>query len=27
VILFRADGSAEVQSRVGHLTDLCAVLT
>jgi hypothetical protein len=27
VLLFRADGSAEVQSRVGHLTDLCAVLT
>ena len=26
-LLFRADGSAEVQRRVGHLTDLCAVLT
>jgi hypothetical protein len=26
-ILFGADGSAVVQSRVGHLTDLCAVLT
>lgn len=26
-ILFGADGSAEVQRRVGHLTDLCAVLT
>jgi hypothetical protein len=26
-ILFRADGSAELQRRVGHLTDLCAVLT
>jgi hypothetical protein len=27
VILFRADGSAELRSRVGHLTDLCVVLT
>jgi hypothetical protein len=27
VILFRADGSAELKSRVGNLTDLCALLT
>lgn len=26
-ILFRAAGSAELQGRLGHLTDLCAVLT
>jgi hypothetical protein len=27
VILFKADGSAEVQRLTGHLTDLCAALT
>jgi hypothetical protein len=27
VILFGGDGSATVQSRVGHLTDLCAALS
>jgi hypothetical protein len=26
-LLFNADGSAVLQSRTGHLTDLCAVLT
>jgi hypothetical protein len=26
-LLFKADGSAELQSRTGHLTDLCAALS